>query len=148
MKLGVCIALSTVFMISFRSLSREALIVLVLAKVASGTSLKTNTICNFLTMKSVVGLNRLLLKFLLLYQVDIQESFGEKNAKFKFSWITWESKWSWRVHFQAFREPKLQYFGNHGATSRICWVYYKPLALSYSEVGTYVCGPFKNTVVG
>ena len=39
--------------------------------------------------------------------------------------------------FQAFKEPKIQDFDNHGATSGIYWVYYKPPVLSYSEVGTY-----------
>ena len=42
------------------------------------------------------------------------------------------------MHFQAFREPKIQNFSNHVATSEIYWVHYKPLVLSYSEVGTYV----------
>ena len=39
-------------------------------------------------------------------------------------------------------------FGNHGATSGIYWVYCKLPVLSYLEVGTYVCGPFKNRIVG
>ena len=37
-------------------------------------------------------LNRLLLKFVLLCQVDIKESSGEDNAKFNFLEIIWESK--------------------------------------------------------
>ena len=88
-------------------------------------------------MKSVVELNRLLFKFLLLCQVDIQESSREGNAKFNFLGIIWGSKRSWRAHFQAFREPNIQDFGNHVATSKIYWVQYKPPVLSYSKVGTY-----------
>ena len=34
-------------------------------------------------------------------------------------------------------KSQIQNFNNHGATSRIYWVYYKPPVLSYSEVGTY-----------
>ena len=88
-------------------------------------------------MKSAIELNILLLKFLLLCLVDIQESSREGNAKFNFLEIIWDSKRSWRVHFQAFREPKIQNFDNCGATSRMYRVYYKPPVLSYSEVGTY-----------
>ena len=91
-------------------------------------------------MKSPVELNKLLLKFLLLYFVDIQESSHKDNAKFNFLGIILESKRSWTAHFQAFREPKIQNFGNHVATSKIYWVHYKPPVLSYSEVGTYVGG--------
>ena len=40
--------------------------------------------------------------------------------------------------FQVFKEPKIQNFGKHGATSGVYWVYYKPPVLSYSDVGTYV----------
>ena len=47
------------------------------------------------------------------------------------------------MHFQAFREPKTQSFGNHGATYGIYWVYYKPLVLSYWEVGTYLMKKIK-----
>ena len=43
-------------------------------------------------MKSAVELNRLLLKFILLCQVDIQESSREDNAKFNFLGISCESK--------------------------------------------------------
>ena len=39
--------------------------------------------------------------------------------------------------FCRFSKLKIQNFGNHGATSRIYWVYYKPLVLSYSKVGKY-----------
>ena len=31
--------------------------------------------------------------------------------------------------FQAFKEPKIQNFGNHGATSGMYWAYYKPPVL-------------------
>ena len=50
-------------------------------------------------MESAVELNRLLLKFVLLRQVDIQESSCKVNVKFNLLWIIWESKRSWRVHF-------------------------------------------------
>ena len=40
----------------------------------------------------------------------------EDNAKFNFLGIISENKSFWRVNFQAFREPKIQNFGNHGAT--------------------------------
>ena len=39
--------------------------------------------------------------------------------------------------FQALKELKTQNFGNHGPTSRLHWVYYKPPILSYSEIGMY-----------
>ena len=50
-------------------------------------------------MKSVLQLTRLLLKFLLLCCVDIQESFGKGDSKFNFLGIIWERKSSRRVHF-------------------------------------------------
>ena len=56
-------------------------------------------------MKSAVEFNRLLMKFLLLCKVDIQESSGKDNAKFNFLGIIWSRKRSLRAHFQAFREP-------------------------------------------
>ena len=85
-------------------------------------------------MKSPVELNRLLLKFVLLCQVDIQESSSKKNTKFRF---LGRAKGPRKCIFQAFKEPKFQNFGNHGATSSIYQIYYKPPVLSYSEVGTY-----------
>ena len=45
------------------------------------------TVCNFLTMKSAVVLDRLLLKFLLCH-VDIQESSREDSTTFNFLWVT------------------------------------------------------------
>ena len=58
-------------------------------------------------MKSALELDRLLLKFILLSRVDVQES----------SCKIWESKGLGEWIFQAFKEPKIQNFGNHGATS-------------------------------
>ena len=66
-------------------------------------------------MKSSVELNKLLLKFVLLC-LGIQESSRKDNAKFNFLGIIWESNMSWKKIFQDFREPKIQNFGNHGAT--------------------------------
>ena len=43
-------------------------------------------------MKSAAELNTLLLNFLLLFHVDIQESSCVDNAKFNFLGIIWESK--------------------------------------------------------
>ena len=54
---------------------------------APETSLRLNTVCNFLTMKSAVVLDRLLLKFLLCH-VDIQESSREDSTTFNFLWAT------------------------------------------------------------
>ena len=88
-------------------------------------------------MKSAVELNILLLKFVLLCLVDIQESFREDNAKFNVLGIIWESKGPPECIFQAFKEHKIQNLGNRGVTSRMCWVYHKSPALSYSEVGIY-----------
>ena len=73
-------------------------------------------------MKRAMELNRLLLKFVLLCQVDIHENFREENAKFTFLGIICESE--------------IQNFDNYDATSGIYWVYYKSPVLSYSEVGT------------
>ena len=42
--------------------------------------------------------------------------------------------------FQAFPEPKIQNLSSgahHCAASKIYWLRYKPLVLSYSRVGTY-----------
>ena len=66
-------------------------------------------------MKSSVELNKLLLKFVLLC-LGIQESSRKDNAKFNFLGTIWESNMSWKKIFQDFREPKIQNFGNHGAT--------------------------------
>ena len=84
-------------------MSTKALIVLALAKEATGTNLRINTVRNFQSMKSGVELNRLFLKFVLC-QVDIQENYSEDNAKFNFLGIIWESKMSWRVHFSDFQK--------------------------------------------
>ena len=71
-----------------------------------------------------------MLRFILLPQVNIQESSHEDNGKFNFLEIFWEHNRSWRG--QAYKEPKLQNFGNHDATSGIYWVYYKSPISSYS----------------
>ena len=63
-------------------MSAKALIVLLLAKEQPETTLRINSVCNFLTMKSAVELNILLLNFVLLCLVNIQESCREDNAKF------------------------------------------------------------------
>ena len=64
-------------------------------------------------------------------------SSRENSANFNFKVIIWVSKRSWRAHIQAFRDPKIQSFGNHNAISGVYWVYYKHLNLIYSENGTY-----------
>ena len=56
---------------SRRSVLTKALIVLALAKEAPGAILRINLIFNFQTTKIAAEVNRLLLKFLLLWQVDI-----------------------------------------------------------------------------
>ena len=93
----------TIFIISSRSESTKALIFIALAKEALGRSLRINKICNILTMKSAAELNRLLLKFVLLCQVDSQGNFLEGNAKFNFLGTIWKSDRSWRVHLSDFR---------------------------------------------
>ena len=71
-------------------MSTNGQIALAQAKEAAGTSLRINTVCNFQTVKSGAELNTLLLKFLLLCQVDIQESSRKDNAKFSFLGIVRE----------------------------------------------------------
>ena len=117
----------------FRSVSTKALIVLTLASKRSiRKSLKINTFCSYLlNMKSVMKLNRLWLKFLLLCKVDVQESSREGNVNFK-------SKALGVPIFRLSESPKYKISGNHGATSEIYWDYYKPPNLSHSEVGTYL----------
>ena len=62
-------------------------------------------------MKSVVELNRLLLKFLLSCRGVIQKSYCEDKAKFNFLGIIWERvKGPGRFIFQAFKESKIQNF--------------------------------------
>ena len=70
-------------------------------------------------MKSAVERNRLLLKFVLLWLVDIQESSREDNAKFNFVGIIWRAKGLGECIFKTFKEPKIQTFGNQGASSRV-----------------------------
>ena len=64
-------------------------------------------------MESAVELNRLLVKFVLLCQVNIHERSREDNAKFG------RAKGPEECIFQAFKEPEIQSFGNHVATSGI-----------------------------
>ena len=52
--------------------------------------------------KNAVKLD-ILLKFLLLCQVDIQKGSLKDNTKFNFLGIFWESKRSWGVHFSDFQ---------------------------------------------
>ena len=55
-------------------------------------------------MKKAVELNELFLKYLLLCQVDTQESSGNDDATFNFLEIIWWGKRSWRVDFSGFLE--------------------------------------------
>ena len=89
-------------------------------------------------MKKVVELSLLIsvyltvIKILLLCWVDIQESSRRDNAKFNVLRVIWESKKFWKVHFQAFRDPKIQNDSNHGTPPG-----YAPLGLlqtSHSEL--------------
>ena len=54
-------------------------------------------------MKSVVELNSLLLKFLLLCHGVIQKGYFGDKAKFNFLGIIWESKRPWKIHFSGFQ---------------------------------------------
>ena len=80
----MCVALGCQFHHKQWSVSTKPQIVLAQVKEAPGESLRINTVCNFYTMKSVVELNRLLLKFLLLCYFVIQEGYCGDNAKFNF----------------------------------------------------------------
>ena len=102
---------------------------MVQVKEAPRGSLRINTVCNFKAMKSVVELNRLLLKFLLLcHGVVIQKGYCGDKAKFNFLGIIWESKKV--VEDSFFRSPKI-------LKSIIFWVHYKSPVLSYTKVRTY-----------
>ena len=79
-------------------------------------------------MKSVVELNRLLLKFLLLCHGVIQKGYCGDKAKFNFLGIIWESKKV--VEDSFFRSPKI-------LKSIIFWVHYKSPVLRPEEVRTY-----------
>ena len=71
-------------------------------------------------MKSVVELNRLLLKFLLLCHGVIQKGYCGDKAKFNFLGIIWESERSWKRWLtQFFRISKILKF-------KTFWVHYKP----------------------
>ena len=85
-KLSVYAAPGYHLIMSSRSVSTKARIVLAQAKQAPGMSLKINTIWIFQTKKSAVKLNRLTSKFFMLCHVDIQESSRKKDAKFNFLW--------------------------------------------------------------
>ena len=99
-------------------------------------------------MKSAVELNRLFLKFILLCQVKIHKRYCENIAKFNFLGIICESQRFWGVHFiKLSKGLKSKIFWNQGATSGICWVYYKPPVLSCSEVGTYVTQTFEPKIL-
>ena len=65
-------------------------------------------------MKSVVELNRLLLKFLLLCHGVIQKGYCGDKAKFNFRRV----KGPGRFIFQAFKESKIQNFLDSLQTSR------------------------------
>ena len=54
--------------------------------------------------------------------MNIQQSSREDNAKFNFLGIIWGSKRSWRVHFQAFRELKVQNFGYAGFITNLLFL--------------------------
>ena len=89
----------------------KALMILAIVKEAPRTTLTINTICNFETMKNAVELLLMLIystiiKILLICYVDIQESPHKDNAKFNFIGVIFDSKMSWRVHLQVFRELK------------------------------------------
>ena len=105
------------------------------AKEVPGTTFKVNTV------KSVVDMKWLLLKFLLLPHTHAQENFREGNAKLSFLGINWESQRSCREFtLWALKKRKCQNFppgGDHGAVSGTYWVRYKPPHLSYSGLGTF-----------
>ena len=65
-------------------------------------------------MKSIVKLNRLLLKFLLLCHGVIQKGYCGDKAKFNFGRV----KGPGRFIFQAFKESKIQNFLGSLQTSR------------------------------
>ena len=94
---------ATIFVISSRSVSKSAHTVLVQVKEIPGKSLRINTVCNFLTIKSAAELNKLLSRLLLLFHIDIQESSPKRNAKFNFLGIIWENKMPCRVLFLGFQ---------------------------------------------
>ena len=48
------------------------------------TNVRINEFCNFFNHKKAAELNRLVLKLILLCQVDIQESSGIDNGTFNF----------------------------------------------------------------
>ena len=77
---------------------QKTLFVWALVKEVPGTGLWINTVCNFQTRKSVVQLNRMLWKFLLLCQ-GIQENSHKDNVKSNFLGKIWESKKSSRLYF-------------------------------------------------
>ena len=67
-------------------------------------------------------MNRLLLKFVMLWHVGIQEISPIDITKFNNVPVTWESKKSLKVHFLTFREPKIQNLtsgGHHLAVPEI-----------------------------
>ena len=69
--------------------------------------------------------------------MDIQESSREDSSKFKFLGVIGRAKGLGECIFQTFKEPKIQNFGNQGATFRVYWVYYKPPVLSNSGFGMH-----------
>ena len=84
-------------------MTTKAQIALLQVKEAPGGSLRINTVCHFLILKSVVELNRLLLKFLLLCHSVIQKGYCGDKAKSNFLGIIWEGKRSWKIHFSGFQ---------------------------------------------
>ena len=114
-----------------RHVPTKARVVLVQVKETPGRSLGINTASTFWNMEIAVELNWLLVKFLLLCQVDIQKSSPEDNAKFNFLGIIWESKNTPTAYFSGFRGPNI-----HIVSSCNSYVL-KRFVLRYSEVGTY-----------
>ena len=87
---------------SNRSVLTKAWIFLLQEKEGPETRLRYNTVCNFQTMKSV-GLKRQLLKFQMLFRVDIQENSRVGNSLFIFLGIKLgRVKGPGELNFQAF----------------------------------------------
>ena len=121
---------------SSRSVSKKVLSVLPLLKEVSGMGLRINTLI-FKPWK--VLRNRLLLKLVLLCQVDIQESPREGNTKFNFLGIILvELKVIESAFFKLPKTLKFEILAIAADMLRVTLGLLQTSRFRYPEVGTYV----------
>ena len=109
-----------IFTMRSRFMLTKAQIVLAQAKNHQERNWESIQFAIFKSSKFAVELNRVLLEFLLLCHVHIQESSPEENAKFNFLRIIWESKGPEGSFFSVSKKLSSK------NPNPIYWLHYKP----------------------